>query len=42
MAIPSSNLAWRAPRTLELGGLQSIGLQRVGHDCVANQFSSTC
>ena len=28
----SSILAWRIPGTEEPGGLQSIGLQRVGHD----------
>ena len=27
-----SSLAWRSPWTEELGGLQSIGPQRVGHD----------
>ena len=27
----SSILAWRIPWTQELGGLQSMGLQRVGH-----------
>ena len=32
MPIHSSILAWRIPRTEEPGGLQSIGLQRVGHD----------
>ena len=32
MAIHSSTLAWRIPWTEELGGLQSIGSQRVGHD----------
>ena len=32
MANRSSNLAWRIPRTEESGGLQSIGLRRVGHD----------
>ena len=32
MAIPSSILAWRIPWTQEPGGLQSMGLQRVGHD----------
>ena len=32
MAIHSSILAWRTPWTEEPGGLQSIGLQRVGHD----------
>ena len=28
----SSILAWRIPWTEEPGGLQSMGLQRVGHD----------
>ena len=32
MATHSSILAWRIPWTEELGGLQSMGLQRVGHD----------
>jgi len=32
MAIYSSILAWRIPQTEEPGGLQSMGLQRVGHD----------
>ena len=32
MAIHSSILAWRIPWTEELGGLQSTGSQRVGHD----------
>ena len=32
MTTHSSNLAWRIPWTEEPGGLQSIGLQRVGHD----------
>ena len=32
MATHSSILAWRIPRTEELGGLQSTGSQRVGHD----------
>ena len=32
MAPHSSTLAWRVPRTEEPGGLQSMGLQRVGHD----------
>ena len=31
MAIHASILAWRIPWTKEPGGLQSIGLQRVGH-----------
>ena len=29
---PLSVLAWRIPWTEDPGGLQSIGLQRVGHD----------
>ena len=33
MAVLSSILAWRIPQTEEPGGLQSMGLQRVGHDC---------
>ena len=32
MATYSSILAWRISWTEELGGLQSMGLQRVGHD----------
>ena len=32
MATHSSILAWRIPRTEEPGGLQSMGLQRVGYD----------
>ena len=32
MATHSYILAWRIPWTEELGGLQSMGLQRVGHD----------
>ena len=32
MATHSDILAWRIPWTEEPGGLQSIGLQRVGHD----------
>ena len=31
-ATPSSILAWRIPWTEEPGGLQCIGLQRVGHN----------
>ena len=33
MTIHSSVLAWRIPAMREPGGLQSMGLQRVGHDC---------
>ena len=32
MATHSSILTWRIPRTEEPGRLQSMGLQRVGHD----------
>ena len=32
MATHSSILAWRIPWTVEPGGLQSMGLQRVRHD----------
>ena len=32
MATHSSILAWRIPWTGEAGGLQSVGLQRVGND----------
>ena len=34
MATHSSTLAWRIPWTEEPDGLQSMGLQRVGHDWV--------
>ena len=33
MATHSSILAWRIPWTEGPSGLQSVGLQRVGHDC---------
>ena len=32
MATHFSLLSWRIPGTEESGGLQSMGLQRVGHD----------
>ena len=32
MATHSSILAWEIPWTEEPGGLQSMGMQRVGHD----------
>ena len=32
MAPHSSTLAWKIPWMEEPGGLQSMGLQRVGHD----------
>ena len=31
----SSILAWRIPWTEEPGGLESVGLQTVGHDCLS-------
>ena len=36
MATHSSVLAWRIQGTKEPGGLQSMGLQRVGHDGATN------
>ena len=33
MTSHSSILAWKIPRTEELGGLQSMGSQRVRQDC---------
>ena len=33
MATHSSHLAWRIPWTEGPRGLQSVGSQRVGHDC---------
>ena len=32
MAIHSSTIAWKIPQTEELGRLQSMGSQRVGHN----------
>ena len=34
-----SILAWRIPWTEEPGGLQSMGLQSVGHDLATNTFT---
>ena len=36
MTTHSSILAWKISWTQEPGGLQSMGLQRVSHDCVTN------
>ena len=41
MATHSSVLAWRTPWTEEPGGLQSMGSQRVGHDCSGLACTST-
>ena len=37
MGTHSSSFAWRIPWTEEPGGLQSMGLQRVGHDLGTTQ-----
>ena len=39
MATHSNILAWRIPWTVEPGELQSMGSQRVGHDCMTNTFT---
>ena len=36
MTTPSNILAWEIPQTKESDGLQSMGLQRVGHDLATN------
>ena len=41
IATYSSILAWKIPWTEELGGLQSTGSQRVGHDWVTNTHTDT-
>ena len=38
MATHSSILAWKIPRTEEPGGLEAVGLQRVGQNGVTNTF----
>ena len=40
MANYSSILAWKIPWTKEPDGLQSMGLQRVGHDLVTNTVTA--
>ena len=40
MATHSSILAWRIPWTEEPGGLQVMGLQRIGHNQATNTFTS--
>ena len=37
MATHFSILAWEIPQTEEPGGLQSMGLQRVGHNLATKQ-----
>ena len=41
MATHCSILAWKIPLTEEPGGLQSMGLQRVGHDRVTEHTHTT-
>ena len=40
MTTHSSILAWRIPSTENLGGLQLIGLQRIGYDWVTEHLKS--
>ena len=46
MVTHSNILAWRIPWTEEPGGLQSMGSQRVGHNCATKQrehgLADTC
>ena len=37
MATHTNILVWKTPWTEELGGLQSMGSQRVGHDLATEQ-----
>ena len=41
MATHSSILAWQIPWTEKPGGLQSMGLQKVGHNLVSKQQTIT-
>ena len=41
MATHPSILTWEIPWTEEHGGLQSMGLQRVGHDLVTKQTNKS-
>ena len=41
MVTHSSILAWKTPRTEEPDGLQSMGLQRVGHNLATEQQLGT-
>ena len=40
MATHSGTVVWENPWTEEPGGLQSMGLQRVGHDLLNNDNNS--
>ena len=39
MATHSSSLGWKIPQTEEPGRLQSMGLQRVGHNLGTEQYN---
>ena len=41
MAAYSGIVTWRIPRTEKPAGLQSMGLQRVGHNSTTNTFTFT-
>ena len=41
VATHSSILAWEIPWTEEPGMLQSVGLQRIGHNCLPNTHTHT-
>ena len=40
MATHSTILAWRIPQTEEPGGLQSMGSQRVKHECTTHVYNN--
>ena len=42
MATHSNVLVWRIPWTEELGGLQSIGSERVGQDLATEHSTGIC
>ena len=42
MATHSSLPAWEIPWTEKPGGLQSMGLQRIGHTCQLNENNLVC
>ena len=42
MVIHSSTLAWKTPWIEESSGLQSMGWQQVGHDCISIQWNTIC
>ena len=42
MATHSSILAWRTPKTVEPGRLQSMASERVGNNGASNTFTLSC